>query len=141
MVRVTAARPKALAKGIRFTITNDRGVRRTLEGPITREDLLKFIDTVEFMDAPFEPSVRPPDQETFFGKVQILLETSFAGGNFSSSDVARELEERYGMPVKLSTVSTYLQRLSEKQYIRREKFGNSWVYRRVYMKPGQIAEK
>jgi penicillinase repressor len=132
---------ETLAKGIRFTITNDRGVKRTLEGPVTREDLLKFIDTVEFMDAPFEPSVRPPDQETFFGKVQILLETSFTGGNFSSSDVARELEERYGMPVKLSTVSTYLQRLSEKQYIRREKFGNSWVYRRVYMKPGQIAEK
>lgn len=139
--QLVAARPKVLSKGVKFTVTNNRGVKRTIEGPVTREDLLKFIDTVELMDAPFEPSVRPPDQDTFFGKVQILLETAFSGGNFSSSDVARELEEKYGTPVKLSTVSTYLQRLAEKQYIKRERFGNSWVYRRVYLKPGQIAEK
>ena len=138
---LVAARPKVLSKGVKFTVTNDKGVKRTIEGPVTREDLLKFIDTIELMDAPFEPSVRAPDQDTFFGKVQILLETAFSGGNFSSSDVARELEEKYGMPVKLSTVSTYLQRLAEKQYIKRERFGNSWVYRRIYLKPGQIAEK
>jgi hypothetical protein len=130
-----------LTKHIRFIVTDDRGVKRTLEGPVTREDLMRFVDTLEFMDVPFEPSVRPPDQGTFFGKVQALLETTFSTGDFSSSDVARELEDKYGQPAKLSTISTYLQRLSEKQYIKREKFGNSWVYRRMYVKPGQIAEK
>jgi predicted transcriptional regulator len=55
--------------------------------------------------------------------------------------VAREFEDKYGQPVKLSTISTYLARLADKQHIKREKFGNSWVYRRVYLKPAQVAER
>jgi len=55
--------------------------------------------------------------------------------------VAREFEDKYGQPVKLSTISTYLARLADKQYIKRERFGNSWVYRRVYLKPAQLAER
>jgi predicted transcriptional regulator len=69
------------------------------------------------------------------------LETTFAAGDFSSSDVARELEDKYNQPVKLSTISTYLARLADKHYIRRERFGNSWVYRRVYLKTSQLAER
>ncbi|MDE1853969.1 MAG: BlaI/MecI/CopY family transcriptional regulator [Thaumarchaeota archaeon] len=48
---------------------------------------------------------------------------------------------KYAQPVKLSTISTYLARLADKQYIKRERFGNSWVYRRVYLKPAQVAER
>jgi predicted transcriptional regulator len=70
-----------------------------------------------------------------------LLETDFAAGDFSSSDIARGFEEKYNQPAKLSTVSTYLARLADKQYIRRERFGNSWVYRRVYLKTNQLAER
>jgi len=93
------------------------------------------------MDVPLEHSRKTPDEGTFFGKVQTLLETTFAAGDFSSSDVAREFEDKYGGPVKLSTISTYLSRLADKQYIKRERFGNSWVYRRVYLKQTQVAER
>lgn len=133
----------ALRKRIKIELEDDEGTKYTLalEGAVSRDKLMKAMDMLEVMDVPLASSRRAPDEGTFFGKVQTLLETTFAAGDFSSSDVAREFEERYGQPVKLSTISTYLARLADKQHIRRERFGNSWVYRRVYLKQVQVAER
>jgi len=132
-----------LRKRIKIELEDDEGTKYTLalEGAVSRDKLMKAMDMLEVMDVPLERSHRPPDEGTFFGKVQTLLETTFAAGDFSSSDVAREFEDKYAQPVKLSTISTYLARLSGRQYIKRERFGNSWVYRRVYLKPAQVAER
>ena len=132
-----------MQKRVRFEFTDDKGTKHVhiVEGPISREDLVKTMDALEMMDLEVGSSRPAPDEGTFFGKVQTILETTFAAGDFSSSDVAREFEEKYGQPVKLSTISTYLARLADRQYIRRERFGNSWVYRRVYLKPAQLAER
>jgi hypothetical protein len=132
-----------LRKRIKIELEDDEGTKYTLalEGAVSRDKLMKAMDMLEVMDVPLASSRRAPDEGTFFGKVQTLLETTFAAGDFSSSDVAREFEERYGQPVKLSTISTYLARLADKQHIRRERFGNSWVYRRVYLKQVQVAER
>jgi hypothetical protein len=132
-----------LRKRIRIELEDEEGTKYTLalEGTVSRDKVMKAMDMLEVMDVPLEHSHRAPDEGTFFGKVQTLLETTFAAGDFSSSDVAREFEEKYGQPVKLSTISTYLARLADKQYIKRERFGNSWVYRRVYLKPAQVTER
>jgi hypothetical protein len=132
-----------LRKRVKIELEDEEGTKYTLalEGAVSRDKLMKAMDMLEIMDVPLERSRRTPDEGTFFGRVQTLLETTFSTGDFSSSDVARELEEKYGQPVKLSTISTYLARLAERQYIKREKFGNSWVYRRVYLKPTQVAER
>jgi len=132
-----------LRKRIRIELEDDEGTKYTLalEGTMSRDKLMKAMDMLEVLDFPLERSPRAPDEGTFFGKVQTLLETTFAAGDFSSSDVAREFEDKYGQPVKLSTISTYLSRLVEKQHIKRERFGNSWVYRRTYLKPTQVAER
>lgn len=132
-----------MRKKIKIELEDEEGTKYTLalEGSVSREKLMKAVDMLELMDVPLEHGRRAPDEGTFFGKVMTLLETTFAAGDFSSSDVAREFEERYDHPVKLSTISTYLARLADKQYIKRERFGNSWVYRRVYLKPAQLAER
>jgi hypothetical protein len=124
-------------------LEDEEGTKYTLalEGTVSRDKLMKAMDMLEVMDVPLDHTLRTPDQGTFFGKVQTLLETTFAAGDFSSTDVAREFEDKYAQPVKLSTISTYLARLADKQYIKRERFGNSWVYRRVYLKPAQVAER
>ena len=132
-----------MIRRVKFELEDERG-RKTyhiVEGPVNRNDLMRTMDALEIMNLANEPQPRKPDEATFFGKVQTLLETTFAAGDFSSSDVAREFEEKYGTPVKLSTVATYLARLVDRQYIKRERFGNSWVYRRVYLKPAQVAER
>jgi Penicillinase repressor len=132
-----------LRKKIKIELEDEEGTKYTLalEGTVSRDKLMKAMDMLEVMDMPLDHAPRAPDEGTFFGKVQTSLETTFATGDFSSSDVARELEEKYGQPVKLSTISTYLARLADKQYIKRERFGNSWVYRRVYLRPTQMAER
>jgi len=132
-----------LLKRVKFELEDERGRRsfHIVEGPVSRNDLMKTMDALELMDQSLERTPHAPDEGTFFGKVQTLLETSFAAGDFSSSDMAREFEDKYSQPVKLSTISTYLARLADKQYVKRERFGNSWVYRRVYLKPTQVAER
>jgi len=132
-----------LRKRIKIELEDEEGTKYTLalEGAVSRDKLMKAMDMLEVMDMPLERSHKAPDEGTFFGKVQTLLETTFAAGDFSSSDVARELEDKYSQPVKLSTISTYLARLADKQYVKRERFGNSWVYRKVYLKQAQVAER
>ncbi len=136
-------RAGSLRKRIKIELEDEEGTKYTLalDGNVSRDKLMKVMDMLEVMDVPLEHSHRVPDEGTFFGKVMTLLETTFAAGDFSSSDVAREFEEKYSQPVKLSTISTYLARLADKQYIKRERFGNSWVYRRVYLRTTQVAER
>lgn len=132
-----------MRRRIRIEVEDGEGTKYTLalEGKVSRDKLMKAVDMLEIMDVPIDHSYKAPDQGTFFGKVMTLLETEFAAGDFSSSDVARGFEEKYNQPVKLSTISTYLARLAEKEYIKRERFGNSWVYRRVYLRTNQVAER
>lgn len=105
----------------------------SLEGRVSKEKLLKVVDALELIDLPLEPLVKKHDG-SLYSKVLEAIDECFMGIDFSSSDVARVLEEKYGLSLKLSTISTYLARLSEQEYLRRERFGNSWVYRRNYIK-------
>ena len=133
-----------LRKRVKIELQDEEGTKYTLalEGKLSREKVMKVIDLMEMINVPVEDDrTLTPSQDTFFGKLYNLIETSFPGGEFSSSDVAQEFEERYGLPVRLATVSTYLSRLADKNHLRREKFGNSWVYRRVYLKAAQLIDR
>jgi len=133
-----------LRKKIRIEVEDEEGTRYTLalEGRVSRDKILKAVDMLDVMDVHIDQGVEKPISDgTFYGKVMALIEAGFATAEFSSSDVAQELEERFNAPIRLSTVSTYLARLVEKGYLRRERFGNSWVYRRVYVKPVQSIER
>ena len=133
-----------MRKKIKIEVEDEEGTRYTLalEGRVSRDKILKAVDMLDVMDVHIDQGVEKPISDgTFYGKVMALIEAGFATAEFSSSDVAQELEERYNAPIRLSTVSTYLARLVEKGYLRRERFGNSWVYRRVYVKPVQSIER
>ena len=133
-----------MRKKIKIEVEDEEGTRYTLalEGRISRDKILKAVDMLDVMDVHIDQGVEKPISDgTFYGKVMALIEAGFATAEFSSSDVAQELEERFNQPIRLSTVSTYLARLVEKGYLRRERFGNSWVYRRVYVKPVQSIER
>jgi len=125
-----------LRRKVKIELEDGDGTKFTLslEGKVSREKLMKAADMLEIMDVPLEKNERRPiDQGTFFGRVTTLIESMFSAGDFSSSDVARAYEDKYSAPARLSTVSTYLSRLAEKDYLKRERFGNTWVYRRAYL--------
>ena len=133
-----------MRKKIKIELEDDEGTKYTisLEGKLSRDKLMKAAELLEIMDVPVESGLeKTNDGSSFFGKVQKLIEDEFSGGDFSSSDVAREYEEKYNQPVRLSTISTYLSRLADKEYLRREKFGNSWVYHRAFLKTSQVAQR
>lgn len=132
-----------MRRKVRIEFQDERGTKYTLavQGTLTRDKIAKLVDLMELMDAPLEPSLRPsPDDQTFFGKLQSLINSEFAVNDFSSSDLAKACEERYNQPVKLSTISTYLSRLAERGVLKRQRFSNSWVYRKIYLQPEPISK-
>ena len=124
-----------MRKRVKVEFQDDSGTKYTLavEGRLSREKVLKIMDLMELVDgsAPMEqPNV---DQSTTFGRVFKIIQTSYEGKEFSTADIAREYEELHNEPIGLSTISTYLSRMCERGHLRRQKFGNSWVYRQVYL--------
>jgi hypothetical protein len=112
-----------LRKRVKIELEDEDGTKFTLsvEGKVSRDKLMKAAEMLEIMDVPLESGVKKQtDENTFFGKVHALIEAEFSSGDFSSSDVAREFEEKYNEPVRLSTISTYLSRLAEKNYLDRK---------------------
>jgi predicted transcriptional regulator len=83
--------------------------------------------------------VIPPNESTTFGRIMKLIQSSYSAKEFSSADIARDYEDLYASPIPLSTVSTYLSRLADKGFLKRQKFGNSWVYRLSHPSSAQLA--
>ena len=130
-----------MQKRVKVEFQDGTGTKYSLavEGRISREKVLKIMDLMELVegnDGIEEPAM---DESTTFGQVFKIIEGSYAGKEFSSADIARDYEDQHGQPIALSTVSTYLSRFTERGALKRQKFGNSWVYRRVHLGPDQVA--
>ena len=118
------------------------GTKYTLaaEGPLTRRKVMKIMDLMDLVDnQTMEVEAPPKDTTTFFGKLLELIDNSYPSVEFSSSDLAGSFEEKYNQPIPLSTVATYLSRLVDRGLLNRQKFGNSWVYRRIYVPADRLS--
>lgn len=124
-----------MRKRVKVEFQDDKGTKYSLavEGRISREKVLKIMDLMELVEGSDTIEQPAPDQSSTFGKVFKVIEASYQGKEFSSADIARDYEELNGEPIALSTVATYLSRLTERGQLKRQKFGNSWVYRRVHI--------
>lgn len=125
-----------MRKKVKIEFQDQKGVKYSLsiEGALSREKVMKMMDMMELIDGAPEPfDHTPPDMQTTFGRMITLIETSFSGKDFASADLAREYEDEYNEPIPLSTVATYLSRLVNRGLLKRQKFSNSWIYRRSYL--------
>ncbi len=133
-----------MRKRVKVEFQDEDGTHYTLaaEGRITRRKVMKIMDLMEIIDnQSIEMEGPHPDSSTFIGKLLEIIDTSLAGVEFSSSDLATAFQEKHSQPIPLSTVATYLSRLVERDHLTRQKFGNSWVYRRVYVPTGRVSVK
>ena len=133
----------AVQKRVKVEFQDDSGTKYTLavEGKVSREKVLKIMDLMELVEGNegiTEPAI---NGSTAFGKLHKIIQASYAGKEFSSADVARDYEEQEGQHIPLSTVSTYLSRLAERGTLKRQKFGNSWVYRQIYLASDQVPSR
>ena len=121
------------AKKMRVEIFND-GDRYTItfEGQVTRDKALRLLDLVEFLGGvPTENSEsnHPMSEVPKIDRVRLVAEKNFPVGWFSSTDLQSVYEVQFNEPIRLSTVSTYLSRLTDRGFFIKKGASNQLRYR------------
>ena len=104
----------------------------TFEGQVTRDKALRLLDLVELLGG--MPTVdaganRSASEMPKIEKVHLAAEKNFPVGWFSSKDLQISYEKQFNEPIRLSTASTYLSRLTDRGFFIRSGASNKRRYR------------
>lgn len=106
----------------------------SLEGNISKDKILKIVEFMDLLniespnvEAPI--AISPTNSASVGERIWSLVHDKFPYGTFTSSDILELYEDQYNQPMKLSIVSTYLSRYSERGKVSRVRQGKEWVYR------------
>ena len=83
-----------------------------LEGNVTREKVLKIFELMDLMN--IEDQQEPINMDSIGSKIWYIVDKFFPMGKFTSTNILEKYEDEYNEPVKLSVISTYLSRFSQK---------------------------
>lgn len=104
----------------------------SLEGNISKDKILKIVEFMDLLnlESPngHAENARPASASVG-DRIWALVDSKFPYGSFTSSDILELYEDKYNEPIKLSIVSTYLSRYSERGRLSRIRQGKEWVYR------------
>ena len=119
------------SKRIRIDIEDAEGANYNLNltGNITREKVLKafeFLDLMNIEDTPDSPQL-----DSTGAKIWHIVDKFFPMGKFTSSTILEKYEDEFNEPIKLSIISTYLSRFTEKGKIERARTGREWTYQSI----------
>ncbi len=121
-------------KKMRVEVFDGSGNRYTVtfEGNVTREKAIRLLDLVELLGG--MPSVNPNLEETTsayskFDKLRSILDKHFPIVWFSSRDAQLVYEQAFKEPISLSTVSTYLSRMVDREVLLKSGASNRRRYR------------
>jgi hypothetical protein len=132
-----------LRKRVKVEITDGDGTTYSLamQGRFSQEKVMRMMELVDLLGQGNHnmPDTALPNESTTYGRILKLIQTSYQAREFSSADIARDYEDSHASPIPLSTVSTYLSRLADRGVLKRQKFGNSWVYRLLHLTTDQLA--
>jgi len=104
----------------------------TFEGQVTRDKTLRLLDLVELLGG--TPNVnsgsnRSASKMSKIEKVRLVADKNFPVGWFSSKDLQSAYEKQFNEPIRLSTVSTYLSRLTDRGFLIKKGASNQRRYR------------
>jgi hypothetical protein len=126
------------ARKMRVELFDNEGNRYTIafEGQVTRDKALRLLDLVELLGGmPSEGptsgagNVLTSNNMSRFEKVRLVLQKSFPLVWFSSKDVQTIYEQELKEPISLSTVSTYLARMTNRGLLLRAGESNNLKYK------------
>jgi hypothetical protein len=138
------------ARKMRVELFDNEGNRYTVafEGQVTRDKALRLLDLVELLGGmPGENSTSGTmntqivGNSSRFEKVRGVVQKSFQLVWFSSKDIQTFYEQELKEPISLSTVSTYLARMTNKGYLLRTGGGNNLKYRITTTSPQTIIKQ
>ncbi len=107
------------ARKMRVEIYDETGNRYTVtfDGRLTRDKALRLLDLVELLGGMPGSSSSWTQQSPELSKidrVQLIIEKHFPLVWFSSKDVQSFYEQEFKEPIRLSTISTYLSRMTDR---------------------------
>jgi len=123
---------------MRVELFDSDGNRYTIafEGQITRDKALRLLDLVELLGGAQGEGLtanvgigEPNRVLSRFEKVQLVVQKNFPLIWFSSKDIQLVYEQELKEPVGLSTISTYLSRMSTRGMLLRTGGPNSLKYK------------
>ena len=107
---------------VKINVNDDEGNKITIsfEGKITRNKVLQVLDFVEILGGVNTTSEEKEIESlSKFDKIQNIIERKFPIGWFTSQELMVAYEDSFDEPIGLSTVSTYLSRLIDKNILTR----------------------
>jgi hypothetical protein len=126
------------ARKMRVELFDSEGNRYTIafEGQVTRDKALRLLDLVELLGGMPSEGATSTSGNFFTGnklsrfeKVRLVIQKNFPLIWFSSKDVQSIYEQELKEPVSLSTVSTYLSRMTTRGILLRAGEGNNLKYK------------
>jgi hypothetical protein len=126
------------ARKMRVELFDSEGNRYTIafEGQVTRDKALRLLDLVELLGGvPNEGTTPGPGNVltgtafSRFEKVRLVVQKNFPLVWFSSKDVQAVYEQELKEPISLSTVSTYLARMTKRGLLSRAGETSSFKYK------------
>ena len=126
------------ARKMRVELFDSEGNRYTIafEGQITRDKALRLLDLVELLGGmPGEAATSGAGNAltgnnlSRFEKVRLVIQKSFPLIWFSSKEVQSVYEQELKEPISLSTVSTYLARMTNRGLLLRAGESNNLRYK------------
>jgi hypothetical protein len=103
----------------------------SLEGNVSKEKIMKIVEFMDLLNIESngngETLARAP--ASIGDRIWILVEGKFPYGGFTSTDILELYEDQYNEPIKLSIISTYLSRYSDRGRLARNRQGKEWVYK------------
>ena len=127
------------ARKMRVELFDSDGNRYTIafEGQVTRDKALRLLDLVELLgggvanegQTASQGATIPNRVLSRFEKVQLVIQKSFPLIWFSSKDIQLIYEQELKEPVSLSTISTYLSRMTAKGMLLRTGGSNNLKYK------------
>jgi len=124
------------ARKMRVEVFDENGNRYTVtfQGHVTKDKALRLLDIVELLGG-MATSGSELDQKNLelskFDKIRYIIKENFPVVWFSSRDVQSLYEQKLKEPVSLSTVSTYLSRMTDRGFLVKNKMSNRLQYRLI----------
>jgi len=126
------------ARKMRVELFDSEGNRYTIafEGQVTRDKALRLLDLVELLGgmpgegtASGAGNVLTGSKLSRFEKLRLVIQKNFPLVWFSSKDVQSVYEQELKEPISLSTVSTYLSRMTNRGLLLRAGESNHLKYK------------
>lgn len=127
--------PSMPARKMRIELFDSEGSKYTIafEGQITREKALRLLDLIELLggmpSGGANPGITSTSEFSKYDKVRMIVQKRFPMGWFSSKEAQSAYEQELKEPISLSTVATYLTRLTNRGLLVKVRSSNHLKYK------------